>query len=193
MDILCPGEHYIGLMEDDDGDFAYTSEPSPGKVRSYRFMSFLLAPAERNFTDFSDVVDEDWLHGQGAWAGRYEPDASALRQALNRPNEVWRVLHRVTYVSRVPPESQSGAESLAPPVRRPDQPSITENAWLIAELPTDLDAPNPMAVISAEADQLLDALGQNPVWGPFLVASRRDVKRDVMAYLAMYYGIPTTP
>lgn len=192
MDVTCPGERYIGLVVDEDGELVYTGDPSPGKVRGYRFMSFLLAPSQRNFEDLSLVVDEDWLEGQGRWAGRYEPDALALRQALTRPNEVWRVLHRVTYVSRVPPSAQSGAESLAPPVRRPDQPSIVQNAWLIAELPTDLQLPQPLAVIGVEADVLLDELARNPVWGPRLAADRAAVKRDVMAYLATYYGIATT-
>jgi hypothetical protein len=102
------------------------------------------------------------------------------------------VLHRVTYVSRVPPQQQDAGESLAADVRRPDEQSVLANLVLIGELPTDLANPNPMAQVSVEADALLAELEQQPVWGERLRRRRAETKQDVMAYMASYYGIPTT-
>lgn len=66
--------------------------------------------------------------GQGEFAGKYDPDALALRSALHNPNEVWRVFHRVTYVSRTPPTTQNKGQSLTPDVRKPDEDSVLSNA-----------------------------------------------------------------
>lgn len=67
----------------------------PGeKVDRYRFMSFYLEGATRNFQDFfSYVVDPEWLRSN-------DEEARALRQAMGKANKAWRVLHRVTYVER---------------------------------------------------------------------------------------------
>jgi hypothetical protein len=189
VDVL--GERYIGLLkEDDEGEIVYTDTPAPGKVKAYRFMTFYLAPSKKNFDDFEQVVDEDWLNGQGAYAGHYDPDALALRQALTNVNEVWRVLHRVTYVSRVPPLSQDQGESLAENVREPDEESIIGNLLLIQALPTDRQAPNPMAKVSLEADTLLANLAQNPVWGKLIQDGWVEFKKDIMIYMKSYYAIP---
>jgi len=190
MDVTAFGERYIGRLEDHDGEIVYTNAPSAGKVQAYRFMSFYLAPARRNFEDFLQVVDEDWLRGMGPYAGTYDPDALALRQALTNPNEVWRVLHRVTYVSRVPPQAENEGESLAGTVRRPDPLSVIENRLLIASLPADLRASRPLRQVSVEADALLGALAENPVWGQLLVAHEAEVKDDIMTYMAAYYAVP---
>lgn len=77
----------------------YAGKPQPGKVNAYRFMTFYLSPTERNGRDFfQTVVKQDWLHTSNDF------DARALREALPQKNGVWRVLHRVTYVNRIPPE-----------------------------------------------------------------------------------------
>lgn len=188
---LMGDQRYIGLVEQDSGgDLLYSSKPSPGKVRGYRFMSFYRAPTKQNFEAFkSGVVDRDWLNGQGAYAGKYDPDALALRAALSNPNEVWRVLHRVTYVSRTPPASEQQGMSLTPDVRRPDEDSIVSNLVVIAELPAT-DAANPMPAISTEADTLLTLLAQNPVWGAALEAKRGEYKKDLMEFMRSFLGIP---
>lgn len=166
---LMGDQRYVGLIEDDQGELTYSRKPSPGKVRSYRFMSFYRAPGKRNFESFKDrIVDRDWLMGQGDYAGKFDPDALALRQALNNPNEVWRVMHRVTYVNRTPPATENAGQSLTPNVRRPDEESVQSNAVMIAELPINPTAPNPMAQVSAEADRLLTELAKNSIWGPNL-------------------------
>ena len=70
----------------------------PGKVDAYRFMTFYLEPNANNFNEFfNKVVDPIWLDQSP------EPNAAALRQAnqggIQPP--CWRILHRVTFVSRV--------------------------------------------------------------------------------------------
>lgn len=69
----------------------------PGeKVDRYRFMSFYLEGHESHWNDFFNfVVDPEWLASN-------DEEARALRltQTGNKPNKVWRVLHRVTYVER---------------------------------------------------------------------------------------------
>jgi len=188
---LMGDQRYIGLVEEDQGDYIYTNDPSPGKVQGYRFMSFYRAPSKQNFETFSSVVDQDWLNGQGAYAGKYDPDALALRSALNNPNEVWRVLHRVTYVSRTPPTTQNEGQSLTPDVRKPDEDSVISNSVMIAELPADLNAENPMSKVSEEADVLLAEMVKNPVWGAALAENLAEHKKDIMEYMRSYYGIPS--
>jgi Concanavalin A-like lectin/glucanases superfamily len=71
-----------------------------GKVDGYRFMTFYLQPDKEHFRDFSNkVVDRIWLEQSR------DANAAALRQAIAKSSGTpWRVLHRVTYVSRVLPE-----------------------------------------------------------------------------------------
>ncbi|MBL8329698.1 MAG: hypothetical protein JNJ71_12665 [Rubrivivax sp.] len=80
-----------------------------GKVDAYRFMTFYLEPRTDNFEAFYNrVVDPEWLQSD-------DPSAAALRQAQqdNKKPACWRVLHRVTYVSRVlPPEGLPQASPL---------------------------------------------------------------------------------
>jgi hypothetical protein len=68
----------------------------PGqKVDRYRFMSFALQANTAHFNDFFDkVVDPEWLRSD-------DEEAMLLRQIdRTKPNQAWRVLHRVTYVER---------------------------------------------------------------------------------------------
>ncbi len=105
-------------------EYTYPSEPSgapdaseaavptgrtlPGKVDAYRFMTFLLEPDSRHFEDlFGKVIDPIWLESTS-------PNAAALRAARQsdaRP-PAWRVMHRVTFVSRVLPPIPADATSL---------------------------------------------------------------------------------
>ncbi|ARO88247.1 hypothetical protein EBAPG3_010900 [Nitrosospira lacus] len=193
LEIDLPGDQrYIGLIEEDpDEDYRYTNKPSPGKVQGYRFMSFYRSPSKQNFEKFSEVIDQNWLYGQGEYAGKYDPDALALRSALHNPNEVWRVLYRVTYVNRTPPSVQDKGQTIAANVQLPDEDSVLSNAVMIAELPTDLNAQNPMARVSIEADELLARLSKNPVWGADLLKKKAEYKEDIMRYMRSYYRIPS--
>jgi hypothetical protein len=84
-------------------DAAGRPVPVPGQVDAYRFLTFYLGETSANFDDFyRKVVDPIWLQGSNA------PDAAALRQAQQSSAKppCWRILHRVTYVSRVLPPSR---------------------------------------------------------------------------------------
>jgi Concanavalin A-like lectin/glucanases superfamily len=80
----------------------------PGKVDAYRFMTFYLEPSVQNFDTFvNKVVDPIWL------AESKHPNAAAIRSAIKGQQKAkkdteksipWRVMHRVTFVSRVLPE-----------------------------------------------------------------------------------------
>ncbi len=80
---------------------------TPGTVDAYRFMSFYLEPKAKNFVDlFSKVIDPIWLDESP------DPNAQALRQAagnIDKAKPCWRIMHRVTYVSRILPEFQPEA------------------------------------------------------------------------------------
>ena len=74
----------------------YSDQPIPGKVAGYRFNTFYLPPDTDNGSFLIDkVVDRTWLHSNA-------PDAITLR-AAQVGNPAWRILHRVTYVNRIPP------------------------------------------------------------------------------------------
>ena len=108
------------------------SEPKkqPGKVDAYRFMTFYLEPKTNHFDEFfNQVVDPIWF------AQSTDPSAIALRQA-NQPvtkPECWRVMHRVTYVSRVLEEVPS-SPNLTPLEKTLTTIDISSNFELIRKL-----------------------------------------------------------
>lgn len=96
LNVNVAGEPYIAAY--DAKTQAYSYAPTPGKVLSYRFMTFYQPPSSANADAFMDeVVDRNWLDQSS------DMDATVLRGAQIKGNAIWRVLHRVTYVSRVPP------------------------------------------------------------------------------------------
>ncbi|OXM58604.1 hypothetical protein CFP71_01690 [Amycolatopsis thailandensis] len=83
----------------------------PGRVDAYRFMTFYLDSDKANFDDFyGKVVD-------GTWLDSADPNALALKQAQQSEHKppCWRVLHRVTFVSRKLPPLLTGD---APPLEK---------------------------------------------------------------------------
>ncbi|MFL0021367.1 LamG-like jellyroll fold domain-containing protein [Streptomyces sp. NBUL23] len=73
---------------------------APGKVDAYRFMTFYLGQDNTHFDDFyNKVADPTWL------ANSNDAAAAALRQARQSDTKppCWRILHRVTYISRILP------------------------------------------------------------------------------------------
>ncbi|MEG8232638.1 LamG-like jellyroll fold domain-containing protein [Pseudomonas orientalis] len=196
--VSMPGEGFLNKRAPDSvptpppGEYpvAFDDAACPGKVNQYRFMSFYLAPRKKNFEDFHSIVDQNWLNRQGAYAGSYDPDAFALKQALAYPNLVWRVLHRVTYVNRVPLASDPGeAESLPPDIQRPDAQSIATNALMIDSVPLQSNDPTPLATISSELDVLLSQMSQNALYGALVVSNYKAIKSDAMYYMQSYYSI----
>ncbi|NEQ22826.1 MAG: hypothetical protein F6K28_27465, partial [Microcoleus sp. SIO2G3] len=115
------------VFERDDKDqicLDYSRDPrnpkpkrKAGKVDAYRFMTFYLEPRPDSFEQFfNTVVDPIWLEQDDR-----DPAAVALRQARqaaqqsNTKPPCWRIMHRVTYVSRVLAENPS---SNAPSLER---------------------------------------------------------------------------
>ncbi|MEV0535550.1 LamG domain-containing protein [Kitasatospora sp. NPDC050463] len=101
LDVQCAPSGDL-QRRDKDGKPVYDAAGKPvlvpGKVDAYRFLTFYLGENSANFDDFyHKVVDPQWL------AGSDTPDAAALRQSRQNSAKppCWRVLHRVTYVSRV--------------------------------------------------------------------------------------------
>ncbi|MEU5053691.1 LamG-like jellyroll fold domain-containing protein [Streptomyces sp. NPDC021096] len=97
---------------------------APGKVDAYRFLSFYLGEDTEHFdTFFHKVVDPAWLEGGT------DPNAAALRQARqsDRKPPCWRVMHRVTFVSRLlPPVAAADAAPLERAMRQLDVESNYE-------------------------------------------------------------------
>ena len=152
----------------------YEEFDCPGKVDGYRFMSYYLSPATNNFgIFFSDVVDQAWLNNSNV------PNAIALKQAKQTENSVWRILHRVTFVSRVPPEYKSSPdESPEPSVNKPV--NIEFNQWLIDLLNKHLDSRPNRAAIDTAVDTVLDTdlLLLNNYWKEFIEKAQGDPTGD---------------
>lgn len=146
----------------------------PGKVDAYRFMSFYLEPESDNHEQFySRVVDPSWLESD-------DPAATALRGARQpgKKPPCWRVLHRVTYVSRVlPPLDNSAPPSLEKSLQTLD---IDSNFELIKQLePFVGDKLASPADFSAAVD---DALAR---FLPELEPHAKEIK----TYLINYFGL----
>ncbi|MEU9003385.1 LamG domain-containing protein, partial [Streptomyces sp. NPDC048551] len=132
LDVQCapPGDLQ---RRDKDGKPVYDAAGKPvlvpGKVDAYRFLTFYLGENSANFDDFyHKVVDPTWLSGSDA------PDAAALRQTRQNSAKppCWRILHRVTYVSRVlAPVPPPGAPPLEKAMRAEN---IDSNYELIKRL-----------------------------------------------------------
>ena len=151
---------------------------APGKVDAYRWLTFYLAPRVDNYDAFYNrVVDPIWLAQSG------DPSAVALRQARQdgkRP-AAWRVLHRVTYVSRV----------LAPvgSVQQPlDQALASLNIASNYELIRTLEP---------------FVRGRTGNYHDFVAAARTAVTTylpdllphidNILAFLVLYYGVSDAP
>ncbi|MFE3072518.1 LamG-like jellyroll fold domain-containing protein [Streptomyces sp. NPDC059247] len=97
---------------------------APGKVDAYRFMTFYLGQDSAHFDDFyNKVADPTWL------ADSAEANATALRQARQSDHKppCWRILHRVTYISRIlPPIPPDGAPPVDTVLKELDIPSNYE-------------------------------------------------------------------
>jgi hypothetical protein len=146
----------------------------PGKVDAYRFMSFYLRPdADHHDMFFNQVVDPIWL------AQSSDPGAVALREAQQtaaRP-PCWRVLHRVTFVSRILAPVSPQADPFTQALRALD---LNSNYELIKTLEPYLT-------------------GHTASYGDFAAAVKTAVARrlpdlgghltEVTTYLAQYYGV----
>ena len=100
-----------------------------GRVDAYRFMTFYLDSSTENFEDlFSKIVDPIWLQQSS------HPNAIAMRQANQAEKKpgCWRLMHRVTFVSRILPDFiDSTEESLESAMKAEN---IDSNYELIKQL-----------------------------------------------------------
>ncbi|XOZ34485.1 LamG-like jellyroll fold domain-containing protein [Halomonadaceae bacterium KBTZ08] len=102
----------------------YSDNPAPGKVDTYRYLAFFLAPSQENFKHLQQVIEPNWLHNSD------HANAAALRQATEAENGAWRILYRTTFVSRVPMDFQpTKTETLEPEIEPPA--NLAENNWLV--------------------------------------------------------------
>jgi hypothetical protein len=146
----------------------------PGKVDGYRFMTFYLQPDIEHFKDFENkVVDRTWLESS-------EPNARALKYAMsNKSGTPWRVMHRVTYVSRVLPQIGQSTTKTEEALRAAN---IESNWELIKTLEPFVKAkaksyPELKQAVEQAIDQYLPEL------------SSPTVKADVVRYMSLYYQV----
>lgn len=177
-----------------DGKSLYSEKNVPGKVDTYRFFSFYLSPEEEHFDHFfSRVVDKQWLKLSD------DPRAAALREAQSNPNPPWRIMHRVTFVSRIPPEFQVfPLDTQAPDTSVP--PNLVANELLLRMVGARIGASDPSPAIIGQA--VRDVLAKDlvktiPWWQAFLDSAGvdnspaslllGDLTRDMIGYLLNYY------
>ncbi|MFJ9371392.1 LamG-like jellyroll fold domain-containing protein [Nocardia sp. NPDC101769] len=111
LDVACAPGRQLQQFQGDTPLFDAAGRPAlvPGRVDAYRFMSFYLDTTTDNFEDFyGKVIDPEWLD-RGT-----DPNALALRAARQstRKPPCWRIMHRVTFVSRVLPTTPPARASL---------------------------------------------------------------------------------
>ncbi len=170
-------EKYKGRINEGGGAYDENGNPilRPGKVDAYRFMSFYLEPTKDNFEDFfNKVIDPIWLEQSDA------PNAVALRQANqgDKKPKCWRIMHRVTFVSRVLPEIEAPN---APPIEKAIRKvNIESNYELIKKLEPFVKNKTQDAAIFADAVRhtLKNYL---PELQPF--------EADIIEYAALYFGV----
>ena len=147
---------------------------TPGTVDAYRFMSFYLEPKAENFSDlFSQVIDPKWLEESS------DPNAQALRQARGTGTKkpCWRIMHRVTYVSRILPEFTAEAPpSLEKTLR---MKGLESNYMLIKKFEPYLREVKSASDLSLAVDKVVDQ--QLPEFS--------DYKAKIKSYLELYYNL----
>ncbi|MEV6684377.1 LamG domain-containing protein [Streptomyces sp. NPDC051130] len=178
LDVQCAPSGDL-QRRDKDGKPVYDAAGKPvlvpGKVDAYRFLTFYLGENSANFDDFyHKVVDPLWLSGSDA------PDAAALRQTRQSSAKppCWRILHRVTYVSRVlAPVPPPGAPPLEMAMRAEN---IDSNYELIRRLePYVRPAATSAAALAATTRDTLAA--QLPELLPH--------SAEIIDYLSRYFGM----
>jgi len=148
---------------------------SPYKVDAYRFMTFYLEPDSDHFDlFFNRVVDPIWL------AQSDDPAAVALREARDEGKKpaCWRLMHRVTYVSRVlPPLDDAAPPSLEKTLQTLD---IDSNYELIKQLEPYVN--NKLTSFADFADAVRGTIQQN-------LPELQPHTEEVIKYMSLYFGI----
>jgi len=181
-------------------DVTFPNSPTEGKVDGYRYMAFMLAPKPDNGDMFfSKVVDPNWL------ANSKDANAAALREARSAAAGPWRVLYRVTYVSRIPPKFQPvPAETQSPDIRPPA--NLVYNASLIQLVKSQITSLTPTSLeIGTAISAVIGTPGAPgllktslPWWPEFLLDSTdytlsaatilRELREDLLQYMIALYA-----
>jgi len=148
----------------------------PGKVDAYRFITFYLEPKAENFEDFyGKVVDPIWIEQSN------DPNAQALRAAKQTEKKpaCWRIMHRVTFVSRV---LQDFYDDAAPQLAQDARALNIESNWqLIKTLEPFVKSKTDSFVQLADA--VRDALEQH-------LPELQPHSEEIIEYMAQYYNLP---
>jgi hypothetical protein len=184
-----------------DGDnVTFPASPTEGKVDGYRYQAFMLAPDVEHATDFfSQVIDPNWLNNSK------DASAAALREATSVNVGPWRVMYRVTYVSRIPSRFQPvPAETMAPDLHPPA--NLDYNALLLQLVRSRIDTQTPTSLQIGTAINAVigtpDAPGplkdSLPWWPQFLADSTefglpaaailRTLREDLLQYTIADYA-----
>jgi hypothetical protein len=146
----------------------------PGKVDAYRFMTFYLEPRVEHFDEFfNNVVDPIWLQGS-------HPNALALKQAqqADKKPPCFRVMHRVTFVSRILPEIPADN---APPLEQNLKVANIDSNWeLIQKL--DPFVRNKTATFTEFSDAIRNAVNTH-------VPELKSNVEEIITYLSGYYQV----
>lgn len=189
---------YAPILDGDNVTFPET--PTEGKVDGYRYQAFMLAPdAEHADTFFSRVVDPNWLNNSK------DANAAALREATSANAGPWRVMYRVTYVSRIPPRFQPVlAETQAPDLQPPA--NLDYNALLLqlvrshidTDTPTSLQIGSAIGAVLGTPDAPGPLKNSLPWWPQFLLDSTdfalpaasilRSLREDLLQYVVADYA-----
>jgi hypothetical protein len=154
----------------------------PGKVDAYRLLTFFLDGKESHYDDFFEkVVDQKWLAESG------DPGAVALRPLKFRrgaKSMPWRIMHRVTFVSRILPKVKLASGGTPETINQAmSQAQIQSNYELVMALEPFLGGATGTTVdLARRLRSVLPASFPNLV--PF--------EREVRELLTLYYGIPET-
>jgi hypothetical protein len=170
-------EKYAGRINEGGGAYDPQGNPvlRPGKVDAYRFMSFYLEPTKNNFEDFfNKVVDPMWLEQSDA------PNAVALRQANqgDQKPKCWRIMHRVTYVSRILPEIS--AENAPPMEKAMKTANVESNYELIKKLEPFVKNKTQDYAIFADAVRKTLKL---------YLPELQPHEEDIIKYAGLYFGV----
>ncbi len=167
LNVRVDGDAYLRAFDPEaTGDYggtgAYLPGQAPGKVQGYRFMTFYLPPSTENSQNFSKIIDRTWKRLSN------DANARALRQ-LDANSGTWRVLHRVTYVERIPPPISS--RPVFAPANQIVKPANPEgNAELIrlvdAQIPANVQERTRLIVGNAVAATLNPSPTSRDVYPP---------------------------
>jgi hypothetical protein len=195
------------LQSYDDKTTTYSPKPCPGKVDEYRFMAFYLHPSAEAGTTFHEIIDRNWLDTSS------DPAAVALRNVRFHGNWVWRVLYRVTYVSRVPPHFDTNPYQTN--TQAPQQAIMLADNTLLIGLVTQAMAgrkPDPATIGEAVAQVLAPATADRPYalgsqvpwWQRFVVEAHNNARgpaarlldqivQDTITYFQVGYASGALP